>query len=63
MRLDKFLKVLCLIKCCILVKEVLDKGCIIINGIVVKVSINVKVGDELVIIFGMKKIIVKIEVF
>jgi ribosomal 50S subunit-recycling heat shock protein len=61
MRLDKFLKVSRLIKRRTLAKEVSDKGRITINGIVAKASTNVKVGDELVITFGTKKITVKIE--
>ena len=61
MRLDKFLKVSRLIKRRTLAKEVSDKGRITINGIVAKASTNVKVGDELAITFGTKKITVKIE--
>ncbi|MEH7562549.1 RNA-binding S4 domain-containing protein, partial [Priestia megaterium] len=50
-----------LIKRRTLAKEVSDKGRITINGIVAKASTNVKVGDELAITFGTKKITVKIE--
>lgn len=52
MRLDKYLKVLWLIKWCMLVKEVSDQGRIIINGNVVKVGSDVKVEDVLMICFG-----------
>lgn len=61
MWLDKYLKVFWLIKRCIVVKEVVEKGCIVVNGVMVKLGINVKFGDELVICFGFKIVIVKIE--
>ncbi|RFU66944.1 RNA-binding S4 domain-containing protein [Peribacillus saganii] len=61
MRLDKFLKISRLIKRRTLAKEVADKGRISINGIPAKASSNVKVGDELTVNFGQKRVIVKIE--
>ncbi|PLR65699.1 MULTISPECIES: RNA-binding S4 domain-containing protein [Bacillaceae] len=61
MRLDKFLKVSRLIKRRTLAKEVSDQGRITVNGIVAKASSIVKVGDELAIQFGQKRIFVKIE--
>lgn len=61
MRLDKFLKVSRLIKRRTLAKEVSDQGRITVNGIVAKASSIVKLGDELAIRFGQKRIIVKIE--
>lgn len=61
MRLDKFLKVSRLIKRRTLAKEVSDQGRITINGIVAKASSTVKVGDELSIRFGQKRVTVKIE--
>ncbi|MFY0761118.1 RNA-binding S4 domain-containing protein [Metabacillus dongyingensis] len=61
MRLDKFLKVSRLIKRRTLAKEVSDQGRITINGTVGKASSIVKLGDELAIRFGQKRIIVKIE--
>lgn len=42
-------------------KEVSDQGRITINGIVAKASSTVKVGDELSIRFGQKRVTVKIE--
>ncbi len=60
MRLDKFLKVSRLIKRRTLAKEVADQGRITINGVTAKASSNVKVGDELTIQFGQKKVTVKI---
>ncbi|WHZ57914.1 RNA-binding S4 domain-containing protein [Metabacillus hrfriensis] len=61
MRLDKFLKVSRLIKRRTLAKEVSDQGRITVNGSVAKASSIVKLGDELAIRFGQKRIIVKIE--
>ena len=61
MRLDKFLKVSRLIKRRTLAKEVSDQGRISINGIQAKASTNVKVGDELTILFGQRVVTVKIE--
>ncbi|MGG0719537.1 RNA-binding S4 domain-containing protein [Robertmurraya massiliosenegalensis] len=61
MRLDKFLKVSRLIKRRTLAKEVSDQGRITINGQVAKASSVVKVGDELAIRFGQKRVMVKIE--
>ncbi|MCM3598935.1 MULTISPECIES: RNA-binding S4 domain-containing protein [Bacillaceae] len=61
MRLDKFLKVSRLIKRRTLAKEVSDQGRITVNGTVAKASSIVKLGDELAIRFGQKRITVKIE--
>lgn len=61
MRLDKFLKVSRLIKRRTLAKEVSDQGRISINGIQAKASSNVKVGDELTVQFGNKRVIVRID--
>ncbi|TKC13907.1 RNA-binding S4 domain-containing protein [Robertmurraya kyonggiensis] len=61
MRLDKFLKISRLIKRRTLAKEVSDQGRITINGIVAKASSTVKVGDELSVRFGQKRVTVKIE--
>ncbi|AEH46135.1 RNA-binding S4 domain-containing protein [Parageobacillus thermoglucosidasius] len=60
MRLDKFLKVSRLIKRRTLAKEVADQGRITINGAVAKASSTVRVGDELTIQFGQKKLTVKV---
>ncbi|SFD01471.1 Ribosomal 50S subunit-recycling heat shock protein, contains S4 domain [Bacillus sp. OV322] len=61
MRLDKFLKVSRLIKRRTLAKEVADKGRISINGLQAKASSNVKMGDELAVQFGQKRVTVRIE--
>jgi len=42
-------------------KEISDQGRILVNGIAAKASTNVKVGDELTIRFGQKRVTVKIE--
>lgn len=61
MRLDKFLKISRIIKRRTIAKEVADKGRIQINGLVAKSSSDVKVGDELIISFGNKTMVVKID--
>lgn len=61
MRLDKFLKVSRLIKRRTVAKEVAYKGRIFINGQQAKASSNVKVGDELEIHFGQKKVLVRVD--
>jgi ribosomal 50S subunit-recycling heat shock protein len=60
MRLDKFLKVSRLIKRRTLAKEVADQGRVWINGHVAKASSDVKIGDELTIQFGQKRVTVKV---
>ncbi|EZP74871.1 MULTISPECIES: RNA-binding S4 domain-containing protein [Anoxybacillaceae] len=60
MRLDKFLKVSRLIKRRTLAKEVADQGRITINGAVAKASSTVKIGDELTIQFGQKRLTVRV---
>ncbi|MBT2759356.1 RNA-binding S4 domain-containing protein [Mesobacillus foraminis] len=61
MRLDKFLKVSRLIKRRTMAKEVSDQGRIAVNGVPAKASTNVKVGDELTIRFGQRRVTVRIE--
>lgn len=61
MRIDKFLKVSRLIRRRTLAKEVADQGRVEINGLVVKASTTVKVGDEIAIRFGQKVVTVKVE--
>ena len=61
MRLDKFLKVSRLIKRRTMAKEVSDQGRILVNGLAAKASTNVKVGDELTIRFGQRRVTAKIE--
>ena len=61
MRLDKFLKISRIIKRRTIAKEVADKGRIQVNGLVAKSSSDVKVGEELIISFGNKTMVVKID--
>ena len=61
MRLDKFLKVSRLIKRRTLAKEVSDQGRIEINGKEAKASSTVKVGDELTIRLGQRKVTARID--
>lgn len=42
-------------------KEVSDQGRILVNGLQAKASTNVKVGDELTIRFGQRRVTAKIE--
>ncbi|MCI8895619.1 MAG: RNA-binding S4 domain-containing protein [Lachnospiraceae bacterium] len=60
MRLDKFLKVSRLIKRRTVANEACDAGRVSVNGKPAKASVNVKVGDEIEIMFGTKN--VKVEV-
>jgi ribosomal 50S subunit-recycling heat shock protein len=61
MRLDKFLKVSRLIKRRTLAKEVSDQGRIEINGKEAKASTIVKVGDELTLRLGHRKVTARID--
>ena len=60
MRIDKFLKVSRLIKRRTVANEVADAGRIIVNGREVKASYQVKIGDEIQIMFGTKPVKVKV---
>ena len=60
MRLDKFLKVSRLIKRRTIANEACDAGRVLVNDKPAKASLNVKIGDNIEIIFGMKS--VKVEV-
>ena len=60
MRLDKFLKVSRIIKRRTVANEACDAGRVSVNGKPAKASVNVKVGDEIEIMFGTKN--VKVEV-
>ena len=60
MRIDKFLKVSRLIKRRTMANEVADAGRIIVNGREVKASYQVKIGDEVQIMFGTKPVKVKV---
>jgi ribosomal 50S subunit-recycling heat shock protein len=60
MRLDKFLKLSRLIKRRTVAKDVSDQGRVWLNGREAKASTAVKVGDELVIQFGRKRVRVQV---
>jgi ribosomal 50S subunit-recycling heat shock protein len=60
MRLDKFLKVSRLIKRRTVANEACDAGRVSINGNPAKASTNVKVGDEIEIMFGQKSVKVRV---
>lgn len=61
MRLDKFLKVSRLIKRRTVAKDVSEQGRVWINGREAKPSSTVKVGDELAVQFGQKRVTVRVE--
>jgi len=61
LRLDKFLKVSRLIKRRTVAKDAAEQGRVWINGREAKASSAVKVGDELVIQFGQKRVTVRVE--
>ena len=56
MRLDKFLKVSRLIKRRTVANEACDAGRVLVNGMVAKASVKVKVGDIIEIQFGTKTV-------
>ena len=60
MRIDKFLKVSRLIKRRTVANEVADAGRICVNGREVKASYQVKIGDEITIVFGTGQVKVKV---
>lgn len=60
MRIDKFLKVSRLIKRRTVANEVADAGRIVVNGREVKASYQVKLNDEIEIMFGTKPVRVKV---
>lgn len=60
MRLDKFLKVSRLIKRRTVANEACDAGRVMVNGKPAKASVNVKVGDEIEILFGQKSVKVRV---
>ena len=60
MRIDKFLKVSRLIKRRTVANEVADAGRIVVNGREVKASYQVKIGDEIEIMFDTKPVKVKV---
>lgn len=60
MRLDKFLKVSRLIKRRTVANEACDAGRVLVNGVVAKASVKVKVGDIIEIQFGTKTVEVEV---
>lgn len=60
MRLDKYLKVSRLIKRRTVANEACDAGRVMVNGKVAKASVDVKVGDEIEILFGQKAVKVRV---
>ena len=60
MRLDKFLKVSRLIKRSPVANEGWYAGRVMVNGKPAKTSTNVKVGDEIEILFGQKSVKVRV---
>lgn len=61
MRLDKYLKVSRLIKRRTMAKEVADQGRVKVNGQKAKASTDVKLGDELDVLFGQKHVSLRID--
>ena len=60
MRLDKYLKVSRLIKRRTVANEACDNGRISVNGLVVKASYDVKVGDKIEISMGTRTVAVEV---
>jgi ribosomal 50S subunit-recycling heat shock protein len=60
MRLDKFLKVSRLVKRRTLAKELCDQGRIKLNGRMAKPGAQVSAGDQLLILYGQKEVVVQI---
>ncbi len=60
MRLDKFLKVSRLIKRRTVANEACDSERISVNGKNAKASYDVKIGDQITVAFGNKKVTVKV---
>ena len=61
MRLDKFLKVSRLIKRRTVANEACDAGRVLVNGVVAKASVKVKVGDIIEIRFGSSNTKIRVE--
>ena len=60
MRLDKYLKVLRVIKRRTVANEACDAGRVMINGKVAKASTEVKVGDRIDIQFGNREVAIEV---
>ena len=60
MRVDKYLKVARILKRRTIAKELAENERILINGHFAKPSSDIKVGDEIVIIFGRRRLGIKV---
>lgn len=60
MRLDKFLKVSRIIKRRTVANEACDGARVSVNGRTVKASYDVKIGDEITVMFGEKPLKIKV---
>lgn len=60
MRIDKYLKVVRVIKRRTVANEACDAGKISVNGNVVKASYDVKIGDIIEINMGQKPLVIKV---
>lgn len=60
MRLDKYLKVSRIIKRRTVANEACDGARVSVNGRVVKASYDVKVGDEITVMFGEKPLKIRV---
>ncbi|MEG2429765.1 MAG: RNA-binding S4 domain-containing protein, partial [Oscillospiraceae bacterium] len=60
MRIDKYLKVTRLIKRRTIANEACDAGKILVNGVVIKASYDVKLDDVIQINMGTKSLKVKV---
>ncbi len=61
MRIDKFLKNSRLIKRRTIAKDACDQGKILVNGKEAKPGTEVKVGDQVTLDFGPKRLVVVVE--
>jgi ribosomal 50S subunit-recycling heat shock protein len=61
MRLDKFLKLSRLIKRRTVAKDVSDQGRVFINEKEAKASSTVKIGDEITVRYGNKRVTVRVD--
>lgn len=60
MRLDKYLKVARILKRRTVSKEMADSERVCVNGKIAKPSYDVKVGDEIEITFGQKRLLIRV---
>ncbi len=60
MRLDKYLKVSRLIKRRTVANEACDAGRVSVNSKIARASYDVKIGDEIEISFGTRKVKIKV---